>query len=35
MVKNSLAMDVRKSAKLRAQLNYAMMNGAIVSWVSK
>ncbi|KAI9772198.1 MAG: hypothetical protein M1839_002516 [Geoglossum umbratile] len=35
MVGNSLAGDVQKSAKLRAQLNYAMVNAAIVSWVTK
>jgi hypothetical protein len=32
---NSLANDISKSAKLYTQLNYAMANGAIASWVSK
>ncbi len=35
MVGNSFANDVQKSAKLRTQLNYAMVNAAIASWVSK
>jgi hypothetical protein len=35
MVGNSLAKDVCKSAKLRAQLNYAIINAAIACWVSK
>jgi hypothetical protein len=35
MVGDSLAYNVQKSAKLRAQLNYAMVNAAIASWVSK
>ncbi|KAI9763961.1 MAG: hypothetical protein M1840_008995 [Geoglossum simile] len=29
------AIDVQKSAKLRAQLNYAMTNAAIAAWVTK
>jgi hypothetical protein len=35
MVGSSLARDIKKSAKLRTQLNYAMANGAIASWVIK
>jgi len=35
MIGNSFAHDVQKSAKLRTQLNYAMINAAIASWVSK
>jgi hypothetical protein len=35
MVGNSLANNVQKSAKLCAQLNYAMVNAVIAAWVSK
>jgi hypothetical protein len=35
MVGDTLAKNVKKSAKMRTQLNYAMANGAIASWVSK
>lgn len=35
IVGNSLANNISQSARLRTQLNYAMANGAIASWVSK
>jgi hypothetical protein len=35
MVGNSLAYNIQMSAKLRTQLNYAMVNAAIAAWVSK
>jgi hypothetical protein len=35
IIANTLATDVQTAAKLRTQLNYAMFNGAVASWVSK
>jgi hypothetical protein len=35
MVGNSFAHNIQESAKLRTQLNYAMVNAAIAAWVSK
>ncbi|KAE9371834.1 acid phosphatase/Vanadium-dependent haloperoxidase [Stipitochalara longipes BDJ] len=35
MVGNSFATEVQSAAKLRAQLNYAMFDAAVASWVSK